>query len=324
MSQEMTPFEQQATAMTTSERKTSSLTNSLAGGSAGSAKRISFKGSRFRMIINNEQAAVRPENELDVVFVAAAPAYCRTYYAGSYDPDAEESRPPVCWSEDDKVPSEYATEPQAEACDKCPQNIKGSATDGKGRACRYSARAAVVLDGDLSGDVYGVTIASMSIWGDAKGQSRPLQAYARYLDANHADIGTVVTRLVFDDDASVPRVLFRAVRQLDDEEIAICEEQALNPEVDVHTGPRKYSRSVDGGDVEDEGDDDKTEFEKNASPEPAPEPKKKVAKKKVAKKKAAAKKKPEPVPEPEVEASESEAGADDDDISDILAEWGED
>jgi hypothetical protein len=321
MSQELTPFEQQAKAkaMAPTERNTSSLTNALAGGSAGSAKRISFKGSRFRMIINNEQAAVRPENELDVVFVASAPGYCRTFYKGAYDPDATESRPPVCWSEDDKHPSEHAPEPQADACANCQQNIKGSASDGKGRACRYSARVAVVLDGDFSGDVYGMTIPSMSIWGDASGPNRPLQAYARYLDANHADVATVVTRLTFDDDAPVPRPLFRAVRQLNDEEAATCAEQALNPEVDLHTGPRKYSRAADGGEVEEDGD--KTPFEQEAQ---QVAPKKKVAAKKkaAAKKKVAAKKKPEPEPEVEDEGGAAEEA--DDDISNILAEWGED
>jgi len=207
----------------------SAVAKALAGGSAGNTtKRISIAGGVFRLFSGGKEVAAIEERYLDVVVVAAAPDIGRLFYASAYNGEASA---PDCWSHDGKTPSEDAQNKQHTSCSGCPQNIAGSG-NGTSRACRFQQRVAVVLANDIDGDVMQLTLPSKSIFGDAVGDDRPLQAYAKYLLAQtpSVDPSEVVTRLKFDTKSQAPKLFFKAMRWLDDDEHATCVDKGKTPD----------------------------------------------------------------------------------------------
>jgi len=199
----------------------SALAKSLAGGGGG-GKRISIKGGVFRLMVDGKEVAAIDERFLDVVIVNAAPKIGRTFYMKSYDGDAPSG--PDCWSADGEKPDASAANPQATNCASCPQNVKGSG-QGESRACRYSQRLAVVLANDVDGDVMQLQLPATSIFGKEEGENRPLQAYARYLAAQGVSPETLVTRMKFDTKSEAPKLHFKPMRWLSEDEYASSVEQ---------------------------------------------------------------------------------------------------
>ncbi len=202
------------------------LTKALAGGGA-SGKRISIKGGVFRLIVDGKQIAAIDERYLDVVVVAAAKNISRTFYSGTYDEAAPAA--PDCWSADGVKPDSTAHNPQAVSCASCPQNIKGSGQNDS-RACRYNQRLAVVLANDIEGDVMQLTLPATSIFGKEENGNYPLQAYARWLQANNIGANMVITRMKFDTNAPTPKLFFKPMRWLEDFEYAVVKKQADTPD----------------------------------------------------------------------------------------------
>lgn len=198
-------------------------TKSLMGGGSGATyKRISIKGNVFRMVAGGKEIATNEDRAMNVVVVASAPDNSRTYYEGQYK-EGEAIRP-ACWSNDGKTPDKGVKSPQSNACASCPQNIKGSGS-GESRACRFSRRLAVVLEGDLEGDVYGLTLPATSIFGKGEDGKLPLQAYATFLGQHNCPVTAVVTEMRFDIKSPTPKLTFKAVRPLTDEEDEIAVRQ---------------------------------------------------------------------------------------------------
>jgi len=200
----------------------SDTAKALAGGTANSGKRISIKGGVFRLLSGGKEVAAIEERFLDVVVVKAAPKVNRVFYAKSYDADAVTG--PDCWSADGETPSADSANRQASRCSECPQNIAGSG-QGNSRACRYQQRLAVVLADSVDGDVLQLVLPATSIFGKADGDNRPLQEYARWLAAQDISPETVVTRMKFDTKSESPKLFFKAVRWLSDDEYATVEAQ---------------------------------------------------------------------------------------------------
>lgn len=204
----------------------SETAKALAGGGGG-GKRISIKGGVFRLLVDGKEVTAIDERFLDVVIIKAAPKISRVFYTGQYD-DTNPT-PPDCWSQDGDVPSPDAENPQASRCAECPQNIAGSG-QGQSRACRHQQRLAVVLANDVEGDVMQLTLPATSIFGKAEGDNRPLQEYARWLVAQEVNPEAVVTRLRFDTSVQQPKLFFKAVRWLTEEEYEAVQAAAESPD----------------------------------------------------------------------------------------------
>lgn len=80
------------------------------------------------------------ENQLNVRVLSVISE--RAWYSKEFDADAVQV--PDCYSLNDTVPHDDAANPQADHCGDCPHNKWGSATRGKGKACRESARVIVI------------------------------------------------------------------------------------------------------------------------------------------------------------------------------------
>jgi hypothetical protein len=189
-------------------------TKALMGGGSG-MKRISIEGGVWRMMVNGKEVARNEERVMNVVIVAAAPKVSRTFYAGVYKKGVASA--PDCWSADGEVPDAKAKAPQSKICKDCPQNIKGSG-QGDSRACRFSQRLAVVLENDINGDVYQLTLPSQSIFGEGEPGKWPLQTYAKMIGSKGVPITSVVTEMRFDTNSATPKLTFKPVRFLETNE----------------------------------------------------------------------------------------------------------
>lgn len=185
------------------------FTKRLAGGSQG--KSISIDGGVWRMIVGGEEIAKNEDRAMNFVVVNASPNVARSFYKGVYVKG--QSTAPDCFSADGKTPDASVKSPQSSACATCPQNIEGSG-QGKSRACRFFVRTAVVLEGDISGNVYRLQLPSKSYFGKPEGDKMPFQAYARFLAGHNIPMSGVVTEARFDTSESVPVLTFKAVRPL--------------------------------------------------------------------------------------------------------------
>lgn len=192
------------------------MNKTLAGGSGGGGKRISIKGNKFRLFVDGEQVSVSKEDHLNVVVVNAA-AISRTYYEGTYDPNNTSA--PTCWSTDTRAPAADvpAEQKKASRCADCPMNVKGSG-QGDSRACRYNQRLAITLEGKPD-EVYQLQLPATSLFGDGKNGKMPMQAYAKFLDAHNTPIIAVMTQMTLDENSETPKLFFKPVRSLTEEEL---------------------------------------------------------------------------------------------------------
>lgn len=203
-------------------RELDDVTKSLISGST--SKRISIKGGVFRMMSGGKEIAINEDRAMNMVIVNAAPKVSRSYYEKGYDPDAEKAAAPTCWSADGEMPDKDVFAPVHKNCADCPMNVKGSG-QGDSRACRYQRRMAVVLENDLEGDVYQLTLPATSIFGKGENGKLPLNAYASFLAGFNVPITAVVTEMRFDTSAETPKLTFKAVRPLTEEEYATSQRQ---------------------------------------------------------------------------------------------------
>jgi len=208
-------------------REMDDVTKSLMGGGS-LAKRISIKGGVWRLMSGGKEIAVNEDRAMNFVIVNAAPKVGRTFYQGTYDPDAEKASAPGCWSANGDTPDASVAEPQSKTCANCPQNIKGSG-QGDSRACRFSQRVAVVLENDLEGDVFQLSLPAASIFGNGENGKLPLQAYVKFLAGFNVPITAVVTEARFDTNAATPKLTFKPVRFLTREEWEVARDKGDSP-----------------------------------------------------------------------------------------------
>ena len=197
------------------------------GGVSNSVKRISIKGGVFRLVAGGKEVASIDDRHLDVIIVKAAPKVSRIFYSSSYD--ADNITGPDCWSNDGERPDPTAENKQSDTCLNCPKNQAGSG-QGNSRACRYQQRLAVVLANNPEGDVLQLTLPATSVFGKEDGDKRPLQAYARYLALQNPPVNPeqIVTEMRFDTKAESPKLYFKPVRWLSEEEYEVVKTQAAS------------------------------------------------------------------------------------------------
>ena len=204
------------------------------GSSGSSLRRIQLnnKGT-FRRIINGEPFGKAAADAIDVIIVDLLPEVSRTFYAGTYDPDAPPTLPD-CWSNLGKTPEPNVPNAQATSCDKCPKNVEGSDARGKGRACRFQRRLAVLIVGDKSGEVYQISIPAKSLFRKGVGNVHGFESYKKFLVAAGEAVDTVVTRIMYDKEVEGLEVQFQPIRHLSPDEGALVDVVQADPETEKY------------------------------------------------------------------------------------------
>jgi hypothetical protein len=203
-------------------REVSDLSKALAGANSNTSRRITMSKGVFRRIVNGKEAGKIKDGHMNVIIINALPKVSRQFYATAFDPDAAPTLPD-CWSNLGDVPDPKAANAQSANCASCPQNIDGSGANGKGRACRFNRRVAMVLEGDMSGDIYQFNIPAKSLFGKGTGNTHPFESYIKFLPANGESIDRIVTQISFDENETADVLKFTPVRHLTDEEIDVVE-----------------------------------------------------------------------------------------------------
>lgn len=228
----------------------------LTGG--GGIPRISIRGGVFRKIVGGEEISRSDARAMNIVVLDSSPTQYRTFYMKQYKEGQKSS--PDCWSADGKHPSPEAKHPQHSDCANCPQNRKGSG-QGDSRACRFSQQLAVLLDGDLEGDILQLTLPSQSIFGK-EGKKLGLLKYVEALQHYGVPITAVVTEMRFDVDSATPKLIFSPVRPLEEDEYTLCRKRAEEDAVKKAIELSVYVSTLQ----EEEGDGEDEEFESKIKP----------------------------------------------------------
>jgi len=189
-------------------------------------RRISIRNKMFSEYDGTEEAMVI-EGEYEAVIVNAA-FVSRSYYEEQYNPD--KLALPTCWSADTQTPSADVPQGQRQAarCMDCSHNIRGSGY-GSSRACRFAQQIAVV-PADRLQFVYQLKLPATSIFGQARDGHMPMKAYAEFLYGRDTPVMSVLTRIYFDANSNTPKLFFKPIRPLRDEELSVVAEMIYNPD----------------------------------------------------------------------------------------------
>jgi hypothetical protein len=259
-------------------RPVSELTKSVATGSTVRRIQTNTNGT-FRRLVGGEQIGKAIRGEFNAIIVSMLPKVSRTFYAGSYDPDAKPTLPD-CWSNNGDVPEAKAPNRQAANCASCKNNIDGSGEKGKGKACRFQRRVALLLEGDVSGDVYQFNIPAKSLFGKGNGNTHPFESYVKFLVGNGESIDYVVTNIAYNLDADTMELQFTPVRPITDDEYELVLAAQADPatqrlvqltvsEADGATAKPKAQPVMIEQQVEDEEEDDEPPMKPVKAAKPA-------------------------------------------------------
>ena len=216
-------------------RRQSKLLDKM-GSSGGSLRRIGLNtNGTFKRVVGGEQIGKAVPHQLDVIIVDLLAEPSRQFYGSKYDPSAAATLPD-CWSNDGKTPDVKATGRPASSCIACPKNVEGSGDNGKGRACRYLRRIAVLVVGDPSGEVYQMQIPAGSLFGKGTDNVHPFENYKKFLMANGEAVDTIVTRVMYDLDADTMKLKFTPVRLLTEVESGFVDAAQEDPETKRYVG----------------------------------------------------------------------------------------
>lgn len=210
----ITIFEEHSSVPTV--KRESRLADKISSGT--SLRRIATNtNGTFKRVVNGEQIGKAVPHELNIIVVDMLKDVSREYYASEYDPEGQATLPD-CWSADGRTPDPKASNRQGSGCANCSMNIEGSGRNGRGKACRFKRRIAVLVEGDPTGDIYQMSLAAKSLFGKGTGNVHPFESYCNFLKANGEAPDTVVTKVMYDLDADTLTLKFKAVRHLTQEE----------------------------------------------------------------------------------------------------------
>ena len=205
-------------AMTAGALPPSKMGTQIAASMGGYNRIATNTNGTFKRIVNGEQVGKAIRGEFNAIILAMLEKPSRSFYASDYDPDAKGTAPD-CFSNLGDKPEASAANRQSSNCASCPKNIEGSGKNGKGKACRFSRKVALFLDGDESGDVYQFNIPAKSLFGKGTGNTLPFEQYCRHLVSNGAAPDRVVTTVAYNLDAETMELNFTADRFITPEEL---------------------------------------------------------------------------------------------------------
>ena len=191
--------------------------------SAGGYPVVSIKGKVFHVQRGDERTLVtKPGDDeeaagsLEVVIVASNPNKSKVYYDGGYTEGSNDK--PVCYSNDGIAPAADAEDPQSKKCATCPHNQWGSRISDNGskvKACSDSMRLAIAPAGQVN-DPMLLRVPAASL--------KTLGSYGSQLAKRGVEPQHVVTKIGFDYNVAHPALTFKAVRFVDEAELAEVEQ----------------------------------------------------------------------------------------------------
>ena len=178
---------------------------------------MSIKGKVFSLVRGGERETLMNPNDEDevatsinVVILKANPNLSKVWYAKQFVEGSDAK--PDCFSHDGVVPDPSVEKPQAKKCSVCPKNEWGSKVteDGKkGKACADSRRLAIA-NVDAIDDPILLRAPAATL--------KPLAEYGGELAKRGVPYNAVLTKIGFDREAASPKLTFKAVGFLTEEQ----------------------------------------------------------------------------------------------------------
>ena len=192
---------------------------------------ISIKGKVFHIQRGDERELVtktgtddEPASALEVVILSVNPNKSKVFYNSGFVEGSVAK--PTCYSNDGLAPASDAEEPQSKKCNVCPHNQWGSRiteNGGKGKACGDSMRLCVSPAGMIN-DPMLLRVPAATL--------KTLGQYGSQLAKRGVEPQYVVTRVGFDYNVAHPALTFKAMRFVEEAELATVE-STLNDEADI-------------------------------------------------------------------------------------------
>lgn len=184
---------------------------------------LSYRGSKWRIKYRGEERLLlredgEPRASIELVLVAASNHLSKIFYRDGYKEGSTEA--PDCFSNNGVTPDPSARAKQANACAACAMNAWGSRITpaGKaGKACSDSKRVVAVPLMDIENELFGgpmllrVPAASLN----------DLATYAQRMKQTGYPLYAIGTRITFDPAANYPKMLFKEIRALTEEEATL-------------------------------------------------------------------------------------------------------
>lgn len=223
MSKEMKPFNPTAglPAELASVFDVDALAGDLTDGAGGGGFQVlSIRGSKWRVKSQGEEQVIVNEDDdpipsIEVVILKANKGVSKIYYNKKYSEGDDEA--PTCFSVDGISPDASSTKKQHTNCAACKHNEWGSRmTDAgkKAKACADTRRCAVWLHTPCEGVdetepmLLRIPAASLS----------DLHSFGTQMQNKGYPYNALVTRLGFDHNAAYPKLTFKPVRPINEEE----------------------------------------------------------------------------------------------------------
>ena len=86
-----------------------------------------------------------------------------------------------------------------------------------------------MLADDIDGDVFQLVLPAKSIFGRGDLDKMPFQQYAKYVGAQGKSINSLVTEVRLDSDSDTPKLTFKPVKYLTEQEWEIAKEKGDTP-----------------------------------------------------------------------------------------------
>jgi hypothetical protein len=192
---------------------------------------ISIKGKVFHIQRGDERELVtktgtddEPASALEVVILSVNPNKSKVFYNSGFVEGSVAK--PTCYSNDGIAPASDAEEPQSKKCNVCPHNQWGSRiteNGGKGKSCGDSMRLCVAPAGMIN-DPMLLRVPAATL--------KTLGQYGSQLSKRGVEPQYVVTKVGFDYNVAHPALTFKAMRFVEEEELATVE-STLNDEADI-------------------------------------------------------------------------------------------
>ena len=228
---QMIPFQQAPMPAFMQQAAAAASVNQLAAtGTGGNAvDSISIEGGRFSIFKGGQKVQTLGQLEMQVVIVHANPGVTKTYYDKPWNP-GQDAEVPTCSSDDGVTPRADVATPQCGTCAACPMNQFGSKinpqTGAKSKACTDKKSIAVVPPGNVAGDMYRFQVPAASL--------ADFGAFLRGLP--NVPYYAVVCEISFDTTATFPKVKFKPVSYVTEEQFAIIQQRHTSDEAKAIAG----------------------------------------------------------------------------------------
>jgi hypothetical protein len=85
------------------------------------------------------------------------------------------------------------------------------------------------MENDLNGDIYQLTLPATSYFGKGEQNKWPFKQYVQFLAGHNVPVGAVVTEMKFDTKSPVPKLTFRPVIALEEEDYDTIRSRGESP-----------------------------------------------------------------------------------------------